>query len=191
VNTKHVRLEDLAATIRADLAKIPRRVLGASRTAARRGVPIAKGTAPVAFQELADSIDAHDTPFGAIIRADAPHAAAVENGSRPHMPPVEPIERWVKLRGTQGLAGSRHRAARAMARAIQRAGSGAAGRDAAGRFTRRKTSTPIDAPRQIAWAIAMKIKKSGTKPQPFMRIALPFVVLVLDDEVVRTLEQPL
>lgn len=38
------------------------------------------------------------------------------------MPPVEPLIRWVELRGIQGLTGSRVPPARAMARALRAAG---------------------------------------------------------------------
>ena len=103
------------------------------------------------------------------------------------MPPVEPILAWVKLRGMQGLTsggavksdpvlgpyrasgtarGWRQGAARAMAAAIARKVSGGA--------------LSVDAPKRIAWAIAMKIKRYGTKPQPFMSTAVPFATQALE-----------
>lgn len=183
-----VPLDKFPEVLRGDLERLKGRVLAATRRAASRSVEIVAGAVPVAFKELADSVHDIPTAEGAIVRADAPHAAAVENGARAHMPPVEPIERWVRLRGMQGLGGSRLRSARFVAKAIARLGSGKVGRDAAGRFVKKNTATPIDAPRQIAWAIAMNIKQHGTKPQPYMRVSLPFCVIVLDDEVVRALD---
>lgn len=50
---------------------------------------------PFAFGELHNSVH----PEGRQLVADAPHAAAVEVGSLPHMPPVEPIEKWCELKG--------------------------------------------------------------------------------------------
>jgi len=74
--------------------------------------------------------DAFSTPAGAlgVVGSNSIAAAAVELGTKPHMPPVEPLEAWVvdKL----GLAGKEAR--------------------------------------RVAFAIAMKIAKKGTKPQyPF------------------------
>lgn len=189
--TRHVKIEDLAGEIQKDLRTVQLRVLGATWKTAKRGADICRAAAPKAFGGLGDSI--HDIPLstGAIIRADAPHAAAIENGSKPHMPPVAAIEKWVKLRGAQALEGSRLKSARAMGKALARAASGSVGRDNKGRFLRRATFSPIKAARQVAWAIAMNIKKKGTKAQPFMKKSLPFVVFVLEDEISAALERPL
>lgn len=51
---------------------------------------------PVAFGELKDSIHKAENDTQVIV--DAPHAAAVEVGSRPHWPPFQPILDWVNLK---------------------------------------------------------------------------------------------
>lgn len=58
----------------------------------------AKGAAPVNDGFLRRTIRQREVPIG--IRRDvvasAPYARAVEFGSRPHFPPVEPLERWAQ-----------------------------------------------------------------------------------------------
>lgn len=89
----------LKAALRRDLAALHDEVLEAVHETAAQGADVAIQTAPVAFGELVSSI--HDIPRrdGATIRADAPHAAAVELGSRPHKPPIWPLKKWCELKG--------------------------------------------------------------------------------------------
>lgn len=74
-----------------------RRLKKALRETAKDGVPIVKDKVPEAFGELRDS--AHRE--GTSIVVDAPHAAASNNGSRPHRPPVEPLIAYMELRGAE------------------------------------------------------------------------------------------
>jgi hypothetical protein len=166
--------------LRRDLRKLDKEVVRvATRRAGKRCVAICRAAAPAAFEELRKSIHAIPTEAGVILRADAPHAAAVEHGSRPHMPPVEPLIRWVALRGIQGLNGSRAPPARAMARALRAAGGVVK--------VHKQPVVLTSAIRRIAWAIAKKIAQKGTKPQPFMRVSLPFCEVVLDEEITAAL----
>lgn len=65
---------------------------------------VVRDRVPRDFGELATSIHVDDRgPGRSDVVADAPHAAAVEVGSRPHMPPLAPLVKWVTLRGLQGL----------------------------------------------------------------------------------------
>jgi hypothetical protein len=73
------------------------------------------------------SSDAFITPVGVIgiTASNQPSAAFVELGTRPHMPPIAPIQRWVQDRlGITGAEGKR-----------------------------------------VAWLVARKIARQGTKPQ--------------------------
>ena len=45
--------------------------------------------------ELRNSRSVRDTPLGAFVSVDAPHAGIIENGTRPFFPPLEPIKEWV------------------------------------------------------------------------------------------------
>jgi hypothetical protein len=153
-----------------------RRVVGALRRVAARGVGIVKRKVPVAFGELRESVDSKSTPGGATVEADAPHAAAVEVGSRPHTPPLEPILAWVKLRAAQGLLTERQidrlpgtsTAGHARSMAAQMRGMEESG------------AIEVDAPRRIAFAIQQKIARAGTQPTWFMRQSLPEIVRELD-----------
>lgn len=53
----------------------------------------------VATSELKASVSTELTARGAITGADAPHAPFVNFGTRPHMPPLQPIVDWVMIKG--------------------------------------------------------------------------------------------
>lgn len=165
-----------------DLRKLPTRVKAAAYRATQAMVPEVRKRVPVAFGELKDSIHAEDTPRGPRLVADAPHAAVVEYGSRPHMPPLGPILRWVKLRGMQGLtkagrvASNRTKTGRVAKWQLEPA------KAVAGMLAQavRGGALDIDAPMQVARAIQMKIAKEGTRPQPYMRTSIKDMVRTLD-----------
>ncbi len=157
------------------MAALRRKVIQAAQQTARLGAGTIAAQAPVAFGGVRQSVHAVNTANGGRIVADAPHAAAVEVGSRPHFPPLGPIEAWVKLRGMQGLnsgAGARGQAAH-IAGQLRARGTG--------------TSTPINAARAIAYQIALAISKHGTRPTWFMKSSLPEVRELLHANVVQNL----
>jgi len=186
MNVKRVTLANLPEMLRRNMKKLQAKVVKATHLTAEKGVGVAEANVPRAFGVLGDGIIAilHDT--GATVRSTAPYSAAVELGSRPHMPPVEPIAAWVRLRGLQGLTAmgrvtrsSKARAAapKAMARALRSMQT----------ITSKRRSSPIDAPMQLAWAIAMKIKQEGTEPTFFMLRAVTPITEILDVQVKRAL----
>lgn len=70
------------------------------------------------------SADAFTTPMGVlgVVGTNQPSAAFVELGTRPHMPPIAPIQRWVQDRlGLSGAEG--RRVAWLVARKIARKGT--------------------------------------------------------------------
>ena len=154
-----------------------RRITTAVRQTAKEGAALVRANVPVAFGELRESLADKPTRTGAKIEADAPHAAAVEVGSRPHTPPLEPLIAWVRLRAAQGLLSDRQlnrlpgtttathaRAVAAQVRGMERDGA-----------------VDADAPRQIAFAIQQKIAQEGTLPNWFARRSLPAIVELLDE----------
>lgn len=169
-------LRSAAAAIERDARARDRRVRTAVQKASRESRNyVIRETVPRAFGELAHSVHVVDAARGnSTVIADAPHAAAVENGSRPHTPPLEPLIAWVKLRGMQGLTGAgnviknrtrygvirdwRREASRVIAGALRAHESGGA--------------LGVDAPEQIARAIQRKIAREGTKPYRFMAQAV-------------------
>ena len=100
---KRVSARDFGNVLRKDMRKLKANVVTATHKTADLGRIIAFGNAPVAFGELRDGIVDVKLESGALITSTAPYSAAVEEGSRPHMPPIAPLIEWVRLRGTQGL----------------------------------------------------------------------------------------
>lgn len=131
--------------VRSRLAKDRRAMVGA----AHHGAEILASAAPVDAGILKSSIHVEAASDGARIVIDAPHAGIVELGSRPHMPPLQPLIDWVKRHG-KGLGLGRTRV-----------------RDARGRFTA--------SPEVVAFArgLQQKIAREGTKPTYFVRKSLP------------------
>lgn len=159
-----------------------KRIEAAIRRAARRGAALIRRSVPVAHSELRDSVHV----VGTRIIVDAPHAAAVERGSRPHFPPLAPLIKWVKLRGTQGLARAKSLQrmpgnttaahARSVASQIASMGSHGGARSEG-------SSTPVDAPERVARAIQRAIGARGTKPHWYARKNLPAIFRMTQSEV--------
>lgn len=174
-------LRELAARISSDLKKLNRVATGAASKATKRGVSVLKKNVPVAHGELREDIYAD----GPLIIVGAPHGAAVNNGSRPHYPPLEPLVAWVKLRGTQGLMTDRQigrlpgtstaAAARSVAAMLR-------GHEANG-------AMPTDAAEKVARAIQHAIGQHGTKPHHFVEKSMPELMSILDDEMRKAMMQ--
>jgi hypothetical protein len=180
------------------MAAVRARLVAATHDAASTGALLVASNAPSAHGELADGVVSIDLRDGAKIRSTAPHSAAVEVGSRPHMPPVAPLVAWVKLRGMQGLERGSKGAPRAVARMLRAHEQVAVeGREIRSgpnkgsiRFARSRYMA-VDAAEKVAWMIAMAIKKRGTKPTWFVRRSLPGIRAVLGACVRDQLSRPL
>jgi hypothetical protein len=158
--TRRIKLFDLAKVMQQDIRTLEKRSIKAARRTADMGRLIAYGEAPVAFGEIRDGLVSKDIPTGGRIRSTAPYSAAVEVGSRPHVPPLAPLIAWVRLRGMQGLA----------VKASGGVADGAAGHVADQIAARGDgTSTPVDAAKTVAILIQQKIKRYGTPPTWFMK----------------------
>jgi hypothetical protein len=100
-STKELTLEQFAA----ELGGLPDELEGAIvrglRSAAARGVSDVvesiQTTSPHAAVDtgaLARSVEHSSLPRGGRINVDAPHAAPIENGTRPFWPPLQPLIDW-------------------------------------------------------------------------------------------------
>jgi hypothetical protein len=162
-----------------------RRLRGAVGDAARAGVSVVKHRVPVAFGELRESVKPEDREGGAAIVVDAPHAAPVETGSRPHTPPLAPLVAWVKLRGAQGLLSPRQigrlPGSSTAAHAITVA--------AALQSMERDGALDVEAPVRIARAIQRAIRDRGTKPHWYARSSLPAIRTVLGAAIRKALSE--
>lgn len=167
--THHARdMKHLARLLKRKQEDLHRSMARAAKKAARKHARHLRRNMPVASSDLRDSVHV----VGSKVIVDAPHAAAVERGSRPHWPPFEPILKWVKLRGFQGLVSDKQ-----LARLPGTTTAGAA-RSIASQIRDRMQvgaddAIAVDAPEQIARAIQASIAKHGTKPQWYMRSSIP------------------
>lgn len=162
----HARdLNHLARLLKRKDGQIKRDLERAAKKAAQKTAAHVRRTVPVAFSELRNSVHVD----GSKVIADAPHAVFVERGTRPHWPPLEPILRWVKLRGFQALVGPKqvHRLpGNTTAYHAMTVGSAIEQHIEDG-------SVSVDVPVQIARAIQAMIAKRGTRPHWYMRNAVP------------------
>lgn len=103
----------------------------------------------------------------------------VEWGTRPHMPPVDPILKWVenKKLATMVVAEKGGRAEFVVRRHTHKSvGRYASMATTANRMGTVRKESVVEkfhrAERSLAWAVALGIKKYGTKAQPHLRPAI-------------------
>lgn len=159
------------------------------KTAQKAVVPIRKRV-PVAFGELRASIHAERGKKNhPVTSVAAPHAAAVEIGSRPHKPDFKRLLAWVKLRGFQALNTKSNTLKKRISKTlgftsayqVPRIGKlikkmEVRGKKGIGRHL------PIDAAEQVAMAISRGIEQHGTRPFWFVRNSLPEIHTILKTE---------
>ncbi len=129
MTTRSVSLEDFPEILRALPEQFTDAAVRGLRSAGARLVGFAveeiTSASPhpaVATGELADSVRSFPVDDGAIVKVTAPHAAPIEEGTRPHYPPIQPIRDWVRTKGFAQDDASIERIARAVARKIARDG---------------------------------------------------------------------
>lgn len=181
--------KELGRLLKTSEREFKKKLKRAQVRAARRTAAHVRRNVPVAFGELRASVHSSKTK----VFADAPHAAAVERGSRPHTPPLEPLIKWVRLRGMQGLVPPKSMArlpgtttsthASNVAGSIKQYAQDSGFADWSG------GASPVDAPRQIARKIQAAIAKRGTKPHWYMRRSVPVARRILGEEITRQLKQ--
>lgn len=176
-------LDRLPGLLALDAARIEQAINDALGATAEGAVHPIRGRVPVAFGELRESVQAADIFHAPKTISDAPHAGAVEVGSRPHTPDFEALVRWVKLRGMQGISNtSGHRpnhldSGPTTASQALRVAEMIKSHEVGG------SHLPVDAAEQVARAIAKGIEEHGTPPHWFVRSSLPEIRTILDSEV--------
>ncbi|HEY2517090.1 MAG TPA: hypothetical protein VGI39_39730 [Polyangiaceae bacterium] len=175
---------DLARLLEEDQARLDGAVKTGMVLGAVDGARAIENNLPIAFGKLRGSlhVDAAEMSLNGPPRRgkvrvvlDAPHAAALETGSRPHTPPLGPLLAWVKLRGMQGIDAKGNirkptRRAWGNTTAANAHSIAVALRQLESTFRR---TTPIDAPMKIARAIQAAIAKHGTRPHWMVRSSMP------------------
>lgn len=179
-------VSQLHALISKHMKEREKKVVGAIKRAARKAsasnASALKRNIPVAFGEIRESVHVE----GLTVVVDAPHAAAVNNGSRPHTPPLAPLVAWVKLRGMQGLATERQQG-RMPGTSTRAAAAGVAGWLGSLEHRGPGGYSDVDAAEQVARMIQRAIARKGTKPHHFIEKSMPEMFKVLDEEIRRAL----
>lgn len=103
---------------------------------------------------LKRSVSTERVPDGAIVNVTAPHAAMIENGTRPFFPPLAPLIEWVKRKGLH----TTHLSTRTSRKTGETV------------VSVRKKKTDADA-KAIAYAVAKAISKRGIEPRHFFKKA--------------------
>lgn len=185
--TTHIvkSMPELVALIKRHSKGRESRVRQAMRRACRLGASHIKKNIPVAYGELRESVYAEATR----IIVDAPHGAAVNNGSRPHWAPIGPLIAWVKLRGMQGLATQRQ-IGRLPGTSTASAARGVAKMLEAHEHRGPAGYSDVDAAEQVARMIQRSIAAKGTRPHHFIERALPQIYATLGEEIRKALSEP-
>ncbi len=198
MTVKHCQgFADFERKLKKDMLARAKRLRSAIHKTAKHGaIHIRDETVPVAFSELRDSIHVAGKGIDISIVADAPHAQAVEIGSRPHMPNIEALTKWVKLRASQGLLamGARGRPTKKGLRRLSRLPGSTSTQHALSiaqqmRRMEHGGAVSVQAPEAIAWAIAVAIARRGTRPHWYARQALPAISKKLDQELRSAVEE--
>ena len=178
---------EFGRAFRKDMRKVERGIDGAANRAAQRVAWQIRRDMPVAHGELRDSVHVE----GSRVIVDAPHAAAVETGSRPHWAPLEPLIEWVQLRGFQSLLSSKSRMrlpGNTTQEHASRVGAAFAAVRRGGAVGVQTPFTPIGAAYAIAKGIQLRIALAGTRPHWYVRKHLPAARTFLSIEVNRVLQ---
>lgn len=170
-------LKHLGPLIRRHMNERERRITKAVHRTATQGAAHVRRHVPVAFSELRDSVGAKPDQ----IYADAPHAAPVEEGSRPHTPPLEPLIRWVKLRHLEGVTiAKRPRTAKRLPGTTTEEHATAVHAALGASWKRSDVESNY---RAMAFKIQQGIAKHGTRPHFYMAGSMPVVMEILDREI--------
>lgn len=182
---QHIKPEALRRVLRADMRALQKRVQAAVVKTAKAGVNICRSNVPDQFREIRPGIKVVKDESSILIRSHAPHSDAVERGpdttfqsfsAQRHAeggntPDIPTLTAWVRAYGSGRGGGDAGRMVRRGLRGlVQRARRGKNGQGRA---------SPIDAPRQLAYAILGSITKHRT-PHRFMQASLPAIEKLLD-----------
>jgi hypothetical protein len=107
-----------------------------------------------------DSDDPHILVYVADA-GDMKYAKYIHEGIKPHMPPLDPIREWVRKKGL-------HRSS--LSAAWNEAKASNKGKPRAAKI--KKGDLETRAINNIAWAVAIAMKKKGRKPTPFLKLAI-------------------
>jgi hypothetical protein len=174
--TYNLSRKDLPQALRRVLEKVPRaNLIRANRRTAARTLPIVSIASPVDLGIYRNRWDVDNLPNGATLYNDAPYAAVIELGSRPHWPPLAPILAWASRKAGGITTGT--------------------GRPLASRKGGRPASTSTHTAGEnaeiyaFAMAVQRHIARYGTKPKFVLRNAIPRSKTILREESIRAMRE--
>lgn len=179
MSTHYVNLEGFER----DLRKLPktaeRAMIRGLRSAALRTkaevviqIDTAKPYPAVDRGTMRRSVGVDNHPDGALLSVDAPYAAAMERGTRPFFPPLEPIVAWLKRKGI-------------VKRKVNAVWEG----DTLVSAKKQSKKSHEAEIRSVAYAIAVKFSREGIEPRHFFAKAMEKVPKFLRAEIDRELEK--
>jgi hypothetical protein len=113
----------LLAALQADLPAVREHVLAGAKVAAVETLPVVAANMPDTDGELARALAVTSDADAVHLTADAPHAAAVEVGARPHLVPLHALVRWIQVKRLATRGESETALALAIQRRISREGT--------------------------------------------------------------------
>jgi hypothetical protein len=125
--------------------------------------PVDRGIYRAAWKALA-------TDDGAVLFNDSPHAGFIEQGTRPHMPPIEPLKAWVL---------------RKFGPTLRREFKAAGGAKVLGKPMKDYAETAAAA---LAFAIAKSIARKGTAPRYILQNSIPDLEALAVEELKRVID---
>lgn len=171
----------LAAIFRRVEGARAKRIHDAMHEGALLGAEIVAERVPRDVGTLASSIHAIRTEGGAEVVVDAPHAGVIEGGSRPHMPPLQPLIDWVIRHAGKFALNRKH--------LRTKVGIGPARSMREQRARDKVIKTQAEAI-SVARAIQHHIALKGSPPRWYMKNSLPAMRRGLASIVARAVQDP-
>lgn len=154
----------LPEAMRNEIKRNLKATISAARETAKQAEAIVVNDSPVDQGFFKEAWTVHNVSHGAELRNDSPHGAIVEEGSRPHMPPREPIRQWL-IRNIHKIGTSR------ISRGLDAPLSDSSGNPREVTRNNDGVIDPKDASviNRITYLICRKISKEGTKPYHILK----------------------
>lgn len=181
----HVNALQLPAVLEAHAKKLPQAFQVACVLAAERGRSYLVRQSPVDLGQFKNSWKVKHGSNGPVIVNDAPHAGIIENGARPHPVSREGIEaltQWAKRKLLMGARMSRKKYL-ASGRKLSKAALSTTGKKG-------QHWADVEA-RNIAFAIAGKLKKEGQKGLFITQKSIPQLAKFLAIELAKQINKAL
>lgn len=176
-----VSAAQLPAAWQNEIKRNLRSTIAGLRETAHHAKAIVARQGPVDMGIFSGSWEVRNIPTGAELRNDTPYAGIIEEGSRPHMPPREPIRAWV-IRKIKDIGEYR-----------QSVGQDAPLTNKKGqpRNVRHKDGKIVDKDERVinslTFLVCRKISQVGTKPHHILKNNQPLFLVMMAENVRRRL----